>query len=1071
MNKGNQPIYHVPLLAILTTLVLSLLAGCEKNGSDEAELMKNEQAQIFHEDHTVFGVNKLAPHADFFGFENPQLAEDDLRADSRRYMSLDGTWKFQWTKSPQDRLRFFFDEALDDSDWETIDVPANWEVVGYGHPIYLDERYPFEAKWPEAPKDYNPVGSYRRTFNIPSGWKEGKTILHFAGAKSAMYVYLNGKFLGYSQGSKTPAEFDVGAYLREGENQISLQMYRWSDASYLESQDMLRMSGIEREVYLYTTAKVAISDLKVIADLDSTYENGILELETKISNNSEELAERTLIVNLIDSDGKSSVVSRSKLKIKPGETLTVQARKVIERVAQWSAEIPNRYRLSLALEGGAKNPENDFASRWIGFRNVRIENARLLVNGKPIYIRGVNRHETDPFTGHVVSRASMEKDIRLMKENNINAVRSSHYPNHPYWYDLCDQYGLYVIDEANIESHPLAISEETQIGNEMSWLPAHLDRTRRMYARDRNHPSIIIWSLGNEAGEGEVFRETYKWLKGQDRTRPVQYEPGKNSDYSDIYCPMYPKGEWLEKYAQDEPKRPAIMIEYAHAMGNSVGNLQDYWDIIEKYDALQGGFIWDWADQSLEYKDENGNPYLAYGHDYHPELPTDGNFLNNGLVDPYRSPHPHLSEVKWVYQPAAFTWQLASRKLKVSNKNFFADLNDAKLKWTLLEDGKEKASAEIEDLNLPAQGSQAFTIDFGKLLEGKEYILLVQLIVQEAQGFLQAGHELAFDQFILQERKAPYWVTLEESTFEISQSAGSITIENPSTKLVLDSGTGNLQSWTCNGRVVASAPLRPNFWRAPTDNDLGNGMQDWAKVWKEATEGAEGRLSEQPKLERDGVRFAQAFQLPGEIAELAVGYHLSLNGRMHIEIDFETKADSLPDLPRLGMSWELSNTYTQVSWYGRGPHETYWDRKLSGKIGIYEGAIADQYHKYVRPQETGNKTDLRWMKLKTDELSLTLVSGDNDLLQGSVWPFPGSELEFVPGKDGGESASGLVPVTSRHAVDVKVGESVQWNIDHRQMGLGGDTSWGRMVHKKYRIPPGKYRYSFVLIPEVLGKAE
>ena len=665
----------------------------------------------------------------------------------------------------------------------------------------------------------------------------------------------------------------------------------------------------------------------------------------------------------------------------------------------------------------------------------------------------------------------MEIDIQLMKQNNINAVRNSHYPNHPYWYDLCDKYGLYVIDEANIESHPLAIDEATQLGNEMSWLPAHLDRTQRMYYRDRNHPSIIVWSLGNEAGEGEVFRSTYKWLKSADATRPVQYEPAVTENYTDINCPMYPSTKRLENYAKNNPTKPCIMIEYAHAMGNSVGNLQDYWDIIEQYPELQGGYIWDWVDQSLEYIDDKGKPYLAYGHDFHPDLPTDGNFLNNGLVDPYRNPHPHLAEVKKVYQPANFEWNKNSKKITISNKNSFAPLDNVSLKWTLLEDGIVVQSQNIDEVNIPAQGKSSFTVSTSSLSKNKEAILLVQLITKTDNGLLPKNHEIAFDQFILQKyTSAPIEVSPTQ-TISISKEETAFTIKCKDTKLSIDKKSGEIIHWSYNGKMITNQAIRPNFWRAPTDNDLGNGMHKWAKIWKEATEKAISTLSKAPQQTKQGVAFSLEYLLPDNIAQLKINYTLTSDGKLMVDYNFIPLKDSLPNIPRLGMYLTLPNNYTETSWYGRGPHETYWDRKTAGKIGIFEGAIQDQFHPYSRPQETGNKTDLRWMSVQSSCTKLTVNSTDNQFLNGSVWPFNTDELNFVAGKDGGQSASGLVPITSKHGVDIQTGKLVQWNIDHLQMGIGGDTSWGRFVHDEYTIPATEYHYSFIIQPNIKSGCE
>ena len=1026
-----------------------LLIHCQQDFLEEVP------KQNLHYNHQIFEQNKLPPRASFFATESKTILAKEK---SNLFFSLNGVWKFHWVKNPNNRPVTFQNNSYNDSDWDSIAVPSNWEVLGFGKPIYLDERYPFSTKWPAAPTDYNPVGTYRKVINLDNKFLSEETILHFAGVKSAMYVYVNGSYVGYSQGSKTPAEFNITPYLKEGRNNIALQLFRWSDASYLESQDMLRISGIEREVYLYSRPKVHISDYHANTSLDDSYTNGVFKGVFSIVNESEKEVVSEITIQIKDKN-KTLFKVKEKITIAKGKTLDYSTEKVFQDIRSWSAEIPNLYTLEISLN------DNQFIKKSIGFKRVEIKNSQLLINGKPIYIKGVNRHETDPFTGHVVSRKSMEKDIQLMKENNINAVRSAHYPNDPYWLDLCDTYGLYVVDEANIESHPLAIDENTQIGNEMSWLAAHLMRTKRMYYRDRNHVSIYSWSLGNEAGEGDIFKTTYQWLKKQEKNRVLQYEPARKEAYTDIYCPMYPKPSSLTDYGNNKSNKPLIMIEYAHAMGNSVGNLQDYWDIIEKYPNLQGGFIWDWVDQSLEYLDENGKPYLAYGHDYHPDLPTDGNFLNNGLVDPYRSPHPHLTEVKKVYEPVQFklTEFNDTYLLQLENKNFFTTLNDQLIIWAILKDGKSIRKGEIITKEIGPQQTSSFSLKdtLKKMDSNSEYILQVSLIQGKTSSIIPVNHEIAWDEFVLQKINKKTWQT--NSRFSILEDDCFI-IQDENTDLRINKKTGEIISWKYNQQEVTNQAIKLNFWRPPTDNDLGNGMDKWAKVWQTASYNYSSKLVDKPTNKKGVVHFSVHYMLPEDVANIIVNYQVSGKGKLQISYHFNPNKKQLPNIPKLGMYLILNNEFTDVSWYGKGPDESYSDRKTGQKTGLYSGKIINQFHRYSRPQESGNKTDVRWMSVRSKKLSLT-VSGKGSLLNASTWPFIMEEIDFNS-EDAQKSASGLVPVTKKHGADIKVGNTIQWNIDYLQMGVGGDTSWGRLVHPEYTISAEKsYHYSFTILPE------
>lgn len=1041
------------VLILLSIIIFSV--SCHNNDN-----LPKVAEQTYHYNHQIFEENKLPPRASFFAYEAPSISEKEQ---SKRFLDLNGEWKFHWTKNPQERPTSFQNESYDDSDWKSIPVPTNWEVVGYGKPIYLDERYPFTTKWPEAPKDYNPVGTYRKEITLNKEYLSQDIILHFAGAKSAMYVYINGQYVGYSQGSKTPAEFNITSFVKEGKNLIALQMFRWSDASYVESQDMLRMSGIEREVYLYTQPKTFVSDYYAYTNLDDSYKNGLFKNIVSLSNTSDQPTTRELKINVLDK-GKVIWEKEEQVLIPANKTIQVSDKEVFKKIKSWSAETPNLYELQIQLIDTDDANNNQFISRPLGFKSVEIKNSQVLINGKPIYIKGVDRHETDPYTGHVVSKESMEKDIRLMKQNNINAVRSAHYPNHPYWLELCDKYGLYVVDEANIESHPLAIDEKTQIGNEMSWLPAHMKRTERMYYRDRNHVSIYSWSLGNEAGEGDIFRATYKWLKERDDNRIVQYEPAGKEDYTDLYCPMYPKPKYLINHGKSDSDKPSIMIEYAHAMGNSVGNLQDYWDIIETYPNLQGGYIWDWVDQSLEYKDENGKPYLAYGHDYHPDLPTDGNFLNNGLVDPYRNPHPHLSEVKKVYEPVQFEFKPARGRgtLAIRNKSFFEDHSDKIIVWKLFKNGQQVKEGKIDIYPLLPEIVSKYAIHGLKISDPTaEYLLQVSLIQNHATELVPKGHEVAWDEFIIR-KAAKRDSRPKPGNFSIKKGQ-QYTFENEHTSFQINATTGEVLSWKFNGKEITNQPIRPNFWRPPTDNDLGNGMDKWAKVWQKASYNYTAQLIDKPVGHNGNVHFKVQYTFPEVNAKTTVNYVLSEAGKLSVSYQYSSNDKKLPNIPRLGMYLTLPNEFTDISWYGKGPDESYWDRKTGQKTGIYSGKIKEQFHRYSRPQETGNKSDIRWAKVTSKDLTLT-ATGIGNQLNTSVWPFSMKEIDFSS-EEAGKSASGLVPVTKKHGADIQLGNTVQWNIDFLQMGVGGDTSWGRLVHPEYTIPANKtYQYSFTIQP-------
>ncbi len=1020
------------------------------------------------EDNKVFAINKEAPHASLFPFQSRDAALINVKEQNNNFLLLNGLWKFDWQRSPKNKPKGFETVNFNDDNWQQIPVPGNWETEGFGFPIYLDERFPFTTTWPDAPKDYNPIGSYRKPFSLPNSWKDKQVFLHVGAAKSSLDVWLNGKKVGFSQGSKTPAEFDLTSYIKEDKNLLAFQIRRWTDASYLESQDMLRISGIERDVYLYATAKQHIFDFHAKPTLNKDFTQGALIVDVTLKNYAHKSVKQQVEVQLLDPrNNMQLLLSKSnKIDLSTKNSMEISLAGTLDQPTLWSAETPNLYTLLINLKDAQGNIIESVRDD-IGFRHLEVVNNQLTINGKAITIRGVDRHETDPQHGHVVTKTSMEQDIKLMKQFNINAVRSSHYPNNPYWYDLTDKYGLYVIDEANIESHPLAINEKTQLGNEMSWLPAHLDRTQRMFERDKNHPSIIIWSLGNEAGEGKIFEATYQWLKDNDDSRLVQYEPAGEKHYTDVFAPMYPSIERLVQYAESNPSRPAIMIEYAHAMGNSVGNLKDYWQAIEKYDVLQGGFIWDWVDQSLEYTNENGVNYWAYGKDFHPDLPSDGNFLNNGLMTPDRKPHHHAFEVKKVYQAIRFSVQDINKgHYLVENRYDFIDLAMFDLQWKIEADGALFAQGHQALPSVSPSKKAMIDLSLPKLpqSDNKEYFITLSAVLRAPQGLLSTGHELAFEQFQLPVQLVTTKAKASTTTMVIKEDNNkTIIINNGNTQATFDKTTGWLSQYTHKNNHLLKKALIANFWRAPTDNDLGNGMQKWAAVWQTASDKLVLKSLTHQKI-ADGFKVISHYKTSDFKGDYQVEYIIKNNGQIHVQNNLDIEpGQELPNLPRLGMQLTLPGQFQQLSWFGRGPHENYADRKTSAQISLYKSLVKDQIHHYVRPQENANKTDVRWIALK-DNNGLGLLAVGDQVLNASAWPYKQSDIDFIAGKDGEASASGLVPVTSKRGAEVPIRDLVTVNIDHKQMGVGGDTSWGRLVHAQYTIPAKSYQYGFTLAP-------
>ncbi len=983
-------------------------------------------------------------------------------------------WKFHLAQNPSERPYWFFKNDFDTREWADINVPANWELEGFDYPIYTNVPYPHAKTPPLIQKHYNPVGSYKRTFTIPSEWKGKEVYLHFGAVSSMLNVWVNEQFVGYSEDSKTPAEFNVTKYLKKGENTLAVEIFRWSDASYLEDQDFWRMSGMTRDVYLLGRNPQHIRDFRVGSALDSTYANGLFSLSVELeeAENPEEMT-----VEAVLSDN-GTVVNEFSEKVSNNQ---VQVELQIPGVKKWSAEIPNLYELVITL----KNDKGivEVIKQDVGFRTIEIKNANLLVNGQYVYLKGANIHEHHDKTGHVVDKVTMLKDIKTMKAHNLNAVRTSHYPQPELWYELCNKYGLYIVDEANIESHGMGYGPESLAKNE-EWKEAHLYRTRNMFERDKNQPCIIIWSLGNEAGNGVNFMATYEYLKSVDQTRPVQYEQAHGGENTDINCPMYMRIEDMEKFATEKADKPLIQCEYAHAMGNSVGNLQDYWDVIEKYPVLQGGFIWDWVDQGLLTKNEAGEEFWAYGGDFGPDtVPSDGNFCLNGLVNPDRGVKPHLLEVKKVYQYIGFApVDLKTGTISIKNKYAFLNLSDFDFVWEVIGDGVLIDNGKLDDLDLAPNESENITIDFSvEPQPGVEYFLNIKAKLKNNWSLLESGAEMAAEQFQL-----PVFIPVEKMNLAAlppmatTETDNSVVVSGEGFSVTFDKKAGVITSIKKGEtEFIQSGPV-PNFWRAPIDNDLGNNLHKRSQVWREA---GKNRQVTAVNLNKNSSKWKEAgrnknittasgkkentaevafdFNLVNEAGETIAKYNTIYtvfgSGDVVVENYFKMTKDDLPEIVRIGMNLIMPRQFDQMAWLGRGPHESYVDRKTSAFVGLYKGSVADQFWAYVRPQENGNKSDVRWMTI-TDQSGNGLFFGGMPLIEVSAHHNLLEDFESIERNYGVRAEK--VSMYSRHINDVKPRDLTSVNIDFKQMGVGGDNSWGAWTHDQYRLTGKEYSYSF-----------
>ncbi|MBL7104131.1 MAG: DUF4981 domain-containing protein [Bacteroidales bacterium] len=1023
----------------------------------------------------IFNTNKAEAHTFFIPFTNREDALSQKNEDSPNYKSLNGTWKFNWVKNPADRPVDFYKQDYDVSNWDDIKVPSNWELLGYGIPIYVNQPYEWtkEPDPPFVPHDYNPIGSYHRTFTIPEDWKNRQVFIHFGAVKSAFYIWINGKNVGYSQGSKTPAEWNITKFLKDGNNIVALQVYRWSDGAYLECQDFWRISGIERDVFLYSTPNVAISDFFVNAGLINDYNDGLFTLDVDVENYSD-----THPVNLsveyevIDFSGITMIKEKSNVVFTNKEKTSVSFDEIIINPGKWTAETPNLYTVIISLKSGEKTLET--VRHKIGFRTSEIINGQLLINGKPVLLKGVNRHEHDPVAGHVISKESILQDITLMKQNNINTVRTSHYPNDPYWYELCDKYGLYVIDEANIESHGIGYGENS-LAKDTVWMDAHLDRVKRMVERDKNHPSIIIWSMGNEAGDGVNFSACYKWIHDRDSTRPVHYERALLGTNTDIYCPMYASIGYIEKYASMPQERPLILCEYAHAMGNSTGNLQDYWDVIEKYDQLQGGSIWDWVDQGLLKKDTNGVDYFAYGGDFGPkDVPSDGNFCINGIVAPDRTAHPALAEVKKVYQYVQFRPVMNGYAIEIKNMYDFINLKNLKLFWEIKADNKTVKEGWLEDMDIAPHQTKTIMLlphEF-RVIAGIEYFLNLSMRTTFETYLIPKEFEIASEQIALpSQRKTELFLTDNFSVLKVAENENFVDIIANNFRISFDKDFGRICSYKYyEDELIKTGPV-PNFWRAPTDNDFGNGMEKRCNIWKTASKQKDIEKFSVKKKGKDEVqveiikRFEEAqannvstYRIFGngdiEITNHFIPYQNKERQREHMvenHVELIEKELEIPELPRFGMNLEIPGSFSNLTWFGRGPHENYRDRKTSAFTGYYESTVADQYFPYIRPQENGYKTDVRWLALQDNEGKGVMFVTDS-LISFSALNYTIEDIDQGTKKN------------YRHTNDLSPRDFISLNIDCGQTGVGGDDSWGARPHPEYTLKYGEYKYTYIIRP-------
>ena len=1018
-----------------------------------AILAMTANAQSFKEwqDPEINAVNRAPMHANYFAYESTEAAIKGIKEKSSNFMTLNGTWKFNWVPNADARPTDFWQPEFNDKGWNTMPVPGVWELNGFGDPIYVNVGYAWREQFrnnpPQVPTVNNHVGSYRREITVPAHWKGKEIIAHFGSVTSNMYLWVNGKYVGYSEDSKMEAEFNLTPYLKPGQkNLIAFQVFRWCDGTYLEDQDFFRYSGVGRDCYLYARSKKQIADIRITPDLDAQYQNGSLAINLTTKGRGE------IELELFDTNNQP-VVTKS-LNASGNISTTME----VASPNKWTAETPYLYPLHATLKEGNKVLE--VIPIKVGFRKVELKNAQILVNGQPILIKGANRHEMDPDGGYVVSRERMIQDIQIMKMFNLNAVRTCHYPDNNLWYELCDQYGLYVVAEANIESHGMGYGKNTLAKRE-DYKKAHLERNQRNVQRCFNHPSVIIWSLGNEAGYGPNFEVAYDWVKAEDPSRAVQYERAGTKGKTDIYCPMYADYQWCENYSKDDKyQKPLIQCEYAHAMGNSQGGFKEYWDLVRKYPKFQGGFIWDFVDQSVRWTGKNGKMIYAYGGDFNRFDASDINFCNNGLISPDRIPNPHAYEVRHFYQNIWTTpANLKNGEINIFNEYFFRDLSAYYLEWEMLKDGKSVRCGRIDNLNVQPQQTAKVKLNLGETDAKAEWLLNISYKLKNNEDLLPAGYTVAKEQLTLNPYKTP---SMQLGNCELSNTETVapevqdndryyLIVSNDAFRVEFNRTNGYLTKYQIKGldMIKEGAILKPNFWRAPTDNDFGAHIHRKYVAWKNP----EIRLkSLKQRTENKQVIVETAYEMPGVSAKLNLTYVINNEGAIKVTQKMTTdKKAKVSNMFRFGMQMQMPRSFETIEYYGRGPIENYIDRNHCTDLGIYRQSVTEQFYSYIRPQENGTKTDIRWWRM--------INKAGNGIEVVATSPFSASALHYtIESLDEGWSKQ------QGHSPEVEEADLTNLCIDKIQAGLGCVNSWGSIALPEYQVPYQDYEFTFILSP-------